>query len=218
MTHETLDDHLDRSAPSTRPATKSDIDAMIAEARPASARSFRPRILVAAGLTAVLASGGVGVAFATDGFSWAPWAQDPIGAVHFTMANGFHCELRYSALTGGTDPARVSEVNSIRETWYQSTDVLAAARSLVPAALEEIGPIELQPGETLETLPEGEAEHREFVRQWLAWDMAISNAEWQELTASGVDPEDSGLGGSEGSSQIKCFDENHEPYTFGSGE
>jgi hypothetical protein len=133
------------------------------------------------------------------------------------MANGFQCELRFSEWTGGTDPAYVSEVNGILENWYRSADVLSAARALVPARLDDLGPIELQPGETLETLPAGEAEHREFVRQWMAWDLAINDAETQELGAHGIQPGDERMGGSERSSQIKCFDENNAPYTFGAG-
>jgi hypothetical protein len=217
MIRDPLDDLLDRSAPTSRPAEKVDLDAMIADARQPATRTPRRRILMAAGLTAVLASGGVGVAAATDGFSWAPWARDPIGAVQFTMANGLVCELRFSEYTGGDDPAYVNEVNGILEEWYRSTDVLAVARAIVPAKLDELEPIELQPGETLETLPPGEAQHREWVRQWLAWDLAISDAEWQELTSHGIQPGDARLAGSERSGQIQCLDQNSQPYPPGAG-
>jgi hypothetical protein len=217
MIRDTLDDLLDRSAPTSSPAAQVDLDAMIADARKPATRTFRPRILIAAGLAAVLASGGVGVAVATDGFSWAPWAREPIGAVQFTMTNGLQCELRFSEYTAGSDPAYVNEVNGILEDWYRSTDVLAVVRAKVPTTLAEIGPIELQPGKTLETLPPGEAEHREWVRQWLAWDLAISDAEWQELTSHGIQPDDARLEGSERSGQIQCLDENNEPYPPGAG-
>ena len=217
MIRDPFDDLLDRSAPSSTPPAKVDVDAMIAEARQSAPRPLRPRMLVAAGLAAVLTSGGLGIAAATDIFSWAPWAQEPIGAVQFTMANGFQCELRFSEYTGGEDPAYVDEVNGVLEDWYRSTDVLAAVRTIVPKTLEDLGPIELQPGETLETLPPGEAQHREWVRQWLAWDLAISDAEWQELTSHGIQPGDPRLGGSERNSQIQCLDENHEPYAPGAG-
>ena len=217
MTRDTLDDLLDGSAPPASPAAKADLAAMIAEARHEAARPLRPRILIAAGLAAVLATGGVGVAAATDGFSWAPWAQDPIGAVQFTMANGFQCELRFSEYTAGSNPEFVHEVNGILENWYRSSDVLAAVRAGVPAELETVGPIELQPGETLETLPPGELQHREWIRQWLAWDLATSDAEWQELARQGIQPGDPRLGGAERNSQIQCLDENHEPYVPGAG-
>jgi hypothetical protein len=213
MIRDSLDDVLDRSAPAVRPATQPDLDAMIADASQSAPRTLRPRIAIVTGLAVVLASGGVGLAAAaTDGFSWAPWAQEPIGAVQFSMTNGFQCELRFSEYTAGEDPAYVNEVNGILEHWYQSADVLSAVRAFVPARLEGLGPIELQEGETLETLPMGEAQHREWARQWRAWDLAVSDAEWQELVSHGIQPGDERFEGSERSGQIQCRDENNEPY------
>jgi hypothetical protein len=133
------------------------------------------------------------------------------------MANGLQCELRYSGYTGGEDPAYVGEVNNALENWYRSADVLAAVQASVPAKLEDLGPIELQPGETLETLPPGEAQHREWIREWLAWDLAISAAEWQQLESQGIQPGDGRMEGSERSGQIQCLDENNELYAPGAG-
>jgi hypothetical protein len=215
--HDTLDERLDHSARSFQPAAKADIEAMITDARAVAPRTLRPRVLVTAALALVLASGGVGVAVATDGFSWAPWVEHPIGAVQFTMANGFQCELRYTEYTRGSDPVYVAKVNGILKDWYRSGEVLASIQPLVPTALEEVGPIELNPGETLDTLPPGEAEHRGFVRQWIAWDLAINDAESQELSSQGLKPGDERMGGSERASQIKCFDENHKLYMPGAG-
>jgi hypothetical protein len=217
MIHDPLDDLLDRSAPTTRAAAQVELDAMITDAGRTRRRAIRPRILMAAALATVLACSGVGLAAATDGFDWAPWAQKPIGAVQFTMGNGFQCELRFSEFTAGDDPALVAEVNDVLEKWYRSADVLGAVQPLVPTKLDDLGPIELQPGETLETLPPGEDKHREWVRQWTAWDLAVGDAESQELTRHGIDPGDPGLAGSERSGQIKCLDENHEPYIPGAG-
>jgi hypothetical protein len=217
MIHDPLDDLLDGSAPTTRAPAQVELDAMIADARQPTPRTLRPRILVATSLAAVLACSGVGLAAATDGFAWAPWAEKPIGAVQFTMANGFQCELRFSEYTAGDDPAFVSEVNDALEEWYRSADVLGAVQARVPTKLDDLGPIELQPGETLETLPPGEAQHREWVRQWTAWDLAVSDAEWQELGRHGIEPGDPRLANSERSAQIQCLDENHEPYVPGAG-
>lgn len=217
MTRDPLDDLLDRSAPASTALPKGDVDAMIADARRSAPRPLRTRVLVAGGLAAVFASSGLGIAAATDGFSWAPWAQEPIGAVHFTMANGFQCEMRYSGYTGGEDPAYVGEVNGALENWYRTADVLAAIEPNVSTKLEELGPIELYAGETLETLPPGEAENREWARQWLAWDLAISDAEWQELARHDIQPGDPRMYGSERSGQIQCLDENGEPYMMGAG-
>lgn len=217
MMRDPFDDLLDRSAPmSARPAN-ADLDDMIAAARRSGPSPLRPRILATVGIAAVLTSGGLGMAAATDGFSWAPWAQEPIGAVRFTMANGFECELRYTGYTGGTDPAYVGEVNGVLENWYRTADVLDAVQASVPAQLEELGPVELQPGETLDSLPPGEARNREWARQWLAWDLAVSDAEWQELISHGIQPGDPRFAGSERSGQIQCLDENHELYVPGGG-
>lgn len=217
MTRDVFDDLLDRSAPASRPPAADDLDAMIAEARQPAPHGFRPRILVASGLAVVLAFGGVGVAAATDGFSWAPWAQDPIGAVQFTMTNGLDCELRWSEYTGGDDPEFVGEVNSVLEDWYRSADVLAEVEPFVPETLDGLGPIELQPGETLDTLPPGEAENRAWALEWSAWDIAVSDAEWRELERHGIRPGDARLAGTERNGQIQCFDENRDPFVPGAG-
>lgn len=217
MTPDPLDEILDHSAPRSRPASTVDLDAMVADARRAGPGPRRPRILIAAGLAAILASGGLGIAAATDVLSWAPWAQDPIGAVQFTLTNELRCELRFTEWTGGNDPAYVDEVNGILEEWYRSEDVLAAAQANLPASLERIGPIELQAGETLESLPPEEAQHREWTRQWRAWDLAIGDAEQQELTSHGIDSGDPRFNGSERRGQIACLDENNESYVPGAG-
>lgn len=219
MIRDTLDELLDHSAPPTRPAAKRDLDAMIADAREPAARTLRPRVLIAGGLATVFAFGGVGIAAATDGFSWAPWAQEPIGTVQFTMGKGFECELRFSRYTEGRDPGYVSEVNSILEDWYRSTDVLPVAQAIVPTRLESLRPEELEMGisEGSEPLPPEEAERRGWARQWLAWDLAVSDAEWRELENHGIRAGDERFTGSERSGQIQCLDENNEPYGLGDG-
>jgi hypothetical protein len=204
MTHDPLDDVLDRSAPALDPVSRQALD---------------PRFLIVGGAVAAVLIAGVGTAAATDGFSWAPWAQDPIGAIPFTMANGFECELRFSDWRGGADPGLVSAVNSVLREWYATADVIGDVEARVPAAREnaDLNPIELQPGETLEGLPPGEAEHREWVREWVAWEDAISEAEWDELARHGIRPGDSRMEGSERNGQIQCFDEDHQPYAPGAG-
>jgi len=212
MTRDTLDDLLDGSAPTTLPAARADLAMMAADARRATRKSVRSRLAVAVAIVAILTSGGVGMAAATGVFSWAPWAQQPIGAVQFTMSTGFECEMRFSEYTGGADPAYVAEINRSLEDWYRSTDVLAAVKESVPARLEALGPIELLPGETLDTLPPGEADHREWVRNWLAWELAIGDAETQQLSSRGFEPGDARMAGSERSGQINCLDQDGQPY------
>ncbi|RII95487.1 hypothetical protein [Clavibacter phaseoli] len=217
MTRDPLDELLDHSAPPSRPAAKHDLDAMIAEARQSAPRTARSRVLVAAGLAAAFTFGGVGIAAATDGLSWAPWAEDPIGTVQFTMGNGFQCELRFSEYTKGRDPSYVREVNSILESWYRTTDVLPIVQAIVPTRLAGLDPedLEIGIGEPGEVLPPEEVERREWSRQWLAWDLAISDAEQDVLTAHGIQPGDERFAGSERSGQIKCRDESGEPYALG---
>jgi hypothetical protein len=217
MTRDPLDELLDSSAPPARPAAKHDLDAMIAEARQSAPRTTRSRVLVAAGLAAAFTFGGVGIATATDGLSWAPWAQDPIGTVQFTMGNGFQCELRFSEYTKGRDASFEREVNGILEHWYRSTDVLPIVEAIVPSRLAGLDPedLEIGIGAAGDVLPPGEAERREWSRQWLAWDLAVSDAESHELAAHGIQPDDERFAGSERSGQIQCRDENGEPYALG---
>lgn len=219
MTRDPLDDVLDRSAPELDPVSRRDLDAMIAAARAQTHPRRHPRVLIAGGAVAAVLIAGVGTAAATDGFSWAPWAQNPLGAIPFTMANGFDCELRFSNYTAGTDPWFVGEVNRILREWYVTADVIGEVEVLVPAAREnpDLDSIELQPGETLESLPPGEAEHREWIREWMAWDQAVSEAEWDELARHGIRPGDPRMEGSERSGQIQCLDEDHQPYVPGVG-
>jgi hypothetical protein len=220
MTPDLLDDLLDSSAPATRAATEKDLAAMIriarSDARPGRRRL--PRVAFGIGLAAILA-GGAGVAVATDGFTWAPWAQDPVGAVSFTMSNGFACELRFSEITGGQDPAFVDDVNRILEDWYRSSDVVGAASAALPTefAGEDLREVHLEPGETLESLPVGEAEHRLWAQQWMAWDLAVSQLESEELERRGIAPDDERFGGSQRKGQIQCFDESGELYAPGAG-
>ncbi|WP_314137922.1 hypothetical protein [uncultured Plantibacter sp.] len=217
MTREAFDELLDRSALPARTAAQADLDAMAADARRHTPRVFRPKVLITAGLAAVLATSGASLAAATGQFSWAPWAQEPIGAVTFTMDVGFSCELRFSEYTGGADPGYVAEVNRILRDWYRSADVRTAVEAIVPEKLDEVDGLELQPGETLETLPPGEATNREWARQWTAWDAAVNDAEWDELNAHGISGGDPRMNGSERNGQINCFDEDNAPYSFGSG-
>jgi hypothetical protein len=141
-------------------------------------------------------------------------AQEPNGAVQFTMGNGLQCELRFSQYTKGQDAGFVQEVIGILEDWYRSADVLPIVQAIVPARLAGLDPEDLETGigNAGDVLPSGEAERREWSRQWLAWDLAVSDAEWQELATYGIQPGDPRLTGSERNSQIKCRDESGEPY------
>ena len=188
MVHDPLDELLDRSAPAFEPAASADLDAMVSDARRFAPRGHRPKVVIAAGLTALFATAGMGVAVATDGLSWAPWAKDPIGAVQFTMTTGLQCELRFSEYTEGADPAYVGEVNGILKDWYRSTDVLAAVEAIMPSTRQHLnlGPAALPPGKTLETLSPDEVEHQEWIRQWTTWDVAVNDAEWEELARHGL--------------------------------
>lgn len=217
MTRDPLDDLLDRSTPTTRPAAAPDLEAMIAEARTQAGPRRTSRVMVAGGAIAVLLVAGVGTAAATDGFSWAPWAQNPVGTVPFTMNNRFDCELRFSEITGGADPIYVAQVNAALRDWYATADVLDAVEGLLPDARTEVAEQEpiLQEGETVEDLPPGEWEHREWVREWIAWDQAVAEAETQELARRGFAPGDARLMSSERSGQIQCRDLNGELYVPG---
>ncbi|MBO3664169.1 hypothetical protein [Microbacterium stercoris] len=140
MSPDQLDELLDRSAPASQAADASDLDAMITAARFEAAPRRRPRsrAIAAGAVLTVLLLGGAGAAAATDGLDWAPWAQHPVGAVPFTMSNGFECELRFSEWTGGADPLFVARVNAARADWHRSNDMVAEVQAILPDVLEQL--------------------------------------------------------------------------------
>lgn len=226
MTPDALDDLLDRSTPTTRAAAEQDVAAMIADARAEVGRTRRARpIAVASGALALLLVSGAGVAAATDGFSWGPWVQEPIGAVSFTMANGFSCELRFSEYTKGADAAFVGEVNQALEDWYRSADVVAQAEALVPAKLAELAAMEADAPKDPEADMSGltaderadEIEHRAWASEWLAWDLAVADLELEALKSAGISLPDPRFDRSERVGQIQCTDEEGELYVPGAG-
>lgn len=219
MTRDPLDEALNRSAPAVRPASRRDVDAMIADARNKSSPRRAPRLLIAGAAVAAVLATGMGTAAATDGFSWAPWARDPLGAIPFTMANGFSCELRFSEYAGGADGDYLAEVNGVLRDWYAEGDVLAEVEALIPAARDEADRVrsQIESGAALDELPPGEAEHREWAREWLAWDLAVSYAEGNELQRNGIAPGDDRMAGSERAGQMQCRDLDGQLYVPGAG-
>lgn len=235
MTPDLLDDLLDGSSPATRAPGGADVAAMIAAARaeaPERRRTPRRRsVALAAGALAAVLVGGAGVAAATDGFSWAPWAQDPLGAVQFTMANGLACELRFSEFAPGSDPGLVAdpaflaEINRVLEDWYRTSDVVSAAQALVPqkraefeatAVVSEMTPdadvSELTPQEQ-----EAEKKHLDYIAEWSAWKLAVEALEDDVLAEAGIPLPDDRLVGAERSGQIQCTDETGDLYAPGAG-
>ncbi|MFE5408671.1 hypothetical protein [Microbacterium sp. NPDC056569] len=225
MTPDLLDDLLDRSAPVTRAADPAGLRAMIGAASREERRPRRRRIGFAAGALAVLLAGGAGVATATDGFG--AWSiQEPVGAVSFTMSNGFDCELRFSDYSNGPDPVFLSAVNRTLEDWYRTTDVVGEAQSLVPQKQKEYVALRSPDDQSererqlAELSPEERAEaiaHNEFGDEWIAWTLVVADLETQALRDAGFAVPDPRFVGSEASSQIQCFDEDGELYGFGAG-
>lgn len=224
MITDPLDDILDRSAPATRAVPGDALAGMVAEARGHRPQRRGRRIAVTSGALALVLCGGAGVAAATDGFTWAPWAQDPLGAVAFTMDTGMSCELRYTGYTGG-DAVFVSEVNRALEAWYRSADVVAAAAALVPEHRAwfqaQAAAAPLDPGADLSLLaPEdrpAEIAHRAWALEWSAWDAAVADAEQVALDAAGLDVSDARMAGSERSGQIQCRDAHGDTSRAGAG-
>lgn len=202
-----LDILLNASAPAVAPAMPEAIEPMIAEAARQAAPSRRRSTLVAGGVVIALFAGGTGVAAASDGFTWAPWAQDPAVSVEFTMTSGLQCEIRQSEYTGGADPLVVQNVNGVLDDWYQSGQVLDAVQRTVPSVMAELGPdFGIAEGADPAALTEEQAKHGEWVREWTAWNNALGEAEFAELARQGITPDDPGLAGSERAGQINCRD------------
>ncbi|GEM_PF-819515 len=219
MTPDLLDELLDRAAPATRAADATALRAMVRDAARQGRRRRGRRMGIAAGALATVLVAGAGVAVATDGLSWSPQVAEPRRSVSFTMDIGFDCELRFSQRTGGVDPAFVDNANRILDEWYQSTDLTAAGNAHREQTIAEHTGITdaplLEPGETWESLPIGEAEHRRWSREWILWTLIISDLEAEELQRNGIDPADPRFADSTGMSQIQCFDQNGELYRPG---
>lgn len=225
MTPDAFDDLLDRSAPATWAADPAALRAMIAEARTEVQRRRR-RIAVASGVLAMVLVGGAGVAVATDGFSWAPWAQDPVGAVSFTMSNGLDCELRFSEYTSGPDSLFLADVNRTLEEWYRTTDVVSEAKALVPRKQEYWATLKTAEdkaeldAQLAELSPQDRAEaiaHNEWSDEWIAWELVVSDLETEALRKAGFAVPDDRFVGSERVSGIQCLDENGDLYMPGAG-
>lgn len=227
MNPDVLDDLLDSSAPPTRSARESDLSAMIAAARAELPKPRRRRVAVVSGVLAAVLVGGAGVAAAADVFDWAPWAQDPVGAVSFTMSNGFTCELRFSDYSGGSDPAFVADVNRTLEDWYRATDVVGTARALVPAKLaywqdlqseDERAELERQLAELSADERAAAVAHNDWADEWTAWELAVSDLETAALRDAGFAVPDERFVGTERISGIQCLDIDGQPYAPGGGQ
>ncbi|MEZ3161259.1 hypothetical protein AB1K54_12065 [Microbacterium sp. BWT-B31] len=230
MTPDLLDDLLDRSAPTTSAVRDDDLRAMMRAARREGRMPRRRRIAVMSGALALVLAGGAGVATATDGFG--AWGiQDPVGAVPFTMANGFDCELRYSGFRAGADfagdPGLLAETNRVLEDWYRSTDVAAEAQKLLPEQRDKAtqslaAAMDGDPGADMSSLsPQERAEevaHRAWSVEWFAWDLVVAELEDRALRDAGISQGGGRFAGAERSSQIQCFDESGKPYVPGASE
>lgn len=211
-----MDDHslearLDRAAPPIDSLDPSRLDAMIADARGRASSGRRgPRLLVGTAIALGL-MGGAGAAAAGGLIEWIPEVDDPVGGLQFTMTNGFTCEMRASEYTLGADDSYIAEINRALEDWYASANVIAAAQSELPQALSDYDAA----GGGTPSGPESSREHEIYVREWMAWSMALMEAEQDELERRGFVGGDPRRDGSERASQIVCFDQDGELYTPG---
>lgn len=213
-----LDIMLDASAPAGAPPRPEDVNYMIAQAAQRAAPRRRHAPLVVGGVVIALVAGGTGVAAASDGFSWAPWAQDPAVSIEFTMASGLRCEIRHSEYSGGADPSVVRDVNGVLDEWYRSGETLSAVQRLVPSVIDDLGPdFGIAEGEDPTSLTEEQVEHADWVREWTAWNTALSEAEFDELARQGITADDPGMSGSERAGQINCRDTDGTPFVPGAG-
>jgi len=213
MTPDLLDDLLDRSSPVTRAADSANLRAMISAASREHRRSRRRRIGLAAGALAALLVGGAGVATATDGFTWSPWLQDPLGSYSLTLPSGLECDVRIAHYTMPGDPLTTAAVNRIVEDWWRSTDVIAAGEALLPEMIADIRAMEQTVNlDTGEVVPSGYG--TEFYdadwEYYLAWMNALGELQHKELSSHGYSADAGRLAGLEGGEQIQCLGEDGE--------
>ena len=128
MTHDTLDDLLERSAPATRGAPPTDMSAMVREAAHA-ATAARRRTLglrAAAGVAALaLVGGGTSIAAAAGLFTWQGWAEDADIAYAFGLPSGKQCETRITidASTSSGDGLQTpSPLGAALHEWARTAD------------------------------------------------------------------------------------------------
>lgn len=213
MTPDPLDDLLERSAPRTVAPGKAEVEAMIAAARaqvPAPRRI--PRVALGLGLATLLV-GGAGVAAATDGFDWAPWAQDPIAEYPLTLPSGWDCAVRIAHYTS-TDGELADSVNHLVEEWWREVDVVGRAAALTPKMIDHIR----ASGNVMYNADTGENEPAGYGTTWYdadqeyysAFAQAISELESAYLGEQGIDSDMLGAAALEGGYGIQCLDENGE--------
>ncbi|KAB7740642.1 hypothetical protein GA707_19300 [Nostocoides sp. F2B08] len=134
-----LDTLLDASTPSlaeteaTREALSTataELVAAVTSGTQIPARARGRRRVALAGITAVALLGG-GVAAAAQGGWLAPWADDPDGALTFTLPSGGTCEQRIGNIKGSDDQAQSMIHRWLEEhTLAEVADVDRALREL----------------------------------------------------------------------------------------
>ena len=215
MTRDILDDLLDRSAPASPHVPAAEFRAMVGDARRAAPRSRRARVWLAGGMVVALLAGGTGVAYAaTGGFSWGPptRSHQPLVAISFTMSNGLRCNYREDAFSLGPDADPIwAQATTLLHDWYRSGEANAQAQALVPGFRQEL-PYDFTAGETLadlDTMPPDQSEQLAYGHELAAWTMAIGEAESNELSSHGINPDDVAQ---DRDGQLTCVDSSGHPY------
>ena len=182
MTHDTLDDLLDRSAPATDPPDASALALMVAEATATPTRTLTRRRALAVGSALVVALVGGGAAVATAGLNWSGWVAHPNGEYEFTLPSGATCTGRLGDVES-PDPRVAQTV----EDWARGTDIMAAAD--VDAVIEQwrrTPNVSVDAnGDVTEIVPgspsyDADAEYRAAVRE------AVQSALSDHLAAAGL--------------------------------
>lgn len=211
LMEDSLEARLDRSTPPTEALGPERIEAMIAHSRSRAGGGRRAPGLVIGTVLAVGLLGGAGAAAAGGLIEWAPELDDAVGGVQFTMSNGFTCEIRTSKYTLGADDSYIAEINRELEDWYATGDVIAAAERELPEALARYD------GAAGGAAPASadSSRHQTYLREWMAWNEALMDAEHSALESRGFAAKDPRRSGSERMSQIVCFDESGDLYVPG---
>lgn len=133
-------------------------------------------------LTVALVSAGAGVAAATDGWQWSPWAEEPDAVYAVTLPSGTQCEYRLGTVSGGT----TEESEAVRSFAAQN-DLLALA-DVDPYIAEIRAQGRWIPDENgvLQTKLRGAAPYDADWEYQQALDRAVGALVWQHLADEGI--------------------------------
>lgn len=133
MTPDPLDSILERSAPATRTADASSLQAMIEAARSEARPPRRRRVGIVAGALTLALVGGASFAAASSSWDWNA-GMNPNRSHTYTSPTWGECELRVGNIVAA-NPLRQFELDRAIDDWFATEDVAAEAEPYIAGHL-----------------------------------------------------------------------------------